>query len=130
MKTTRRSRRMARQLFQLCLVDGKLDPERVRHVARRLSSSSERGSLAVLSSVQRLVRLDRTQHRALIESAAPLSEEDQRIVLAEVTRRHGADLEIAVALNPELIGGLRITVGNTVYDGSVRGRLDALEQQF
>ena len=130
MKTTRRSRRMARQLFQLCLVDGKLDPERVRHVARRLASSSERGSLAVLSSVQRLVRLDRTQHRALIESAAPLSEEEQRSVLAEVARRHGTDLEVAVALNPALIGGLRITVGSTVYDGSVRGRLDALERQF
>jgi F-type H+-transporting ATPase subunit delta len=128
MKGNRRSRRLGRQLFQLCLVDGKLDPGRVRQVAKRLADGSERNTLAVMSQFQRMVRLDHAQHTAVIESAEPLTDEVRRVVEAQLTRLHGADLGISVAINPALIGGMRITVGSSVYDGSVRGRLNALER--
>ena len=49
---------------------------------------------------------------------------DQPADLAFELREHRG----AVALNPLLIGGMRITVGSSVYDGSVRGRLNALER--
>ena len=130
MKTSKRSRRLARQLFQLSLVAGKLDHDRVRQVAKRLGQGTERGSLAVLSEFQRLVRLDQARHTAVIESAEPLTDEVRRVVEAQLTRLHGADLGISVAINPALIGGMRITVGSSVYDGSVRGRLNALERNL
>jgi len=130
MKANRRSRRLARQLFQLCLVAGKLDSGRVRQVAKRLADGSERNSLAVMSAFQRMVRLDHAKHTAVIESAEPLSDEVRRDVEAQLTRLHGADLGISVAINPALIGGMRISVGSSVYDGSVRGRLNALERQL
>jgi len=130
MKPNRRSRRVARQLFQLCLVGGKLNADRVRQVAKRLGEGTERNALAVLSHFQRMVRLDHAQHTAVIESAEPLTDQVRRAVEAQLTRLHGADLGISVALNPSLIGGMRITVGSSVYDGSVRGRLNALEQQL
>ena len=130
MKANRRSRRLARQLFQLCLVGGKLDPDRVRQVAKRVGNGTERNALAVLSQFQRMVRLDHAKHSAVIESAEPLTDEVRRVVEAQLTRLHGADLGISVATNPALIGGMRITVGSSVYDGSVRGRLNALERQL
>ena len=130
MKANRRSRRLARQLFQLCLVGGKLDSGRVRQVAKRLADGSERNSLAVMSAFQRMVRLDHAKHTAVIESAEPLSDEVRRDVEAQLTRLHGADLGISVAIIPALIGGMRISVGSSVYDGSVRGRLNALERQL
>ena len=130
MKANRRSRRLARQLFQLCLVGGKLDPDRVRKVAWRLGDGTERNALAVFSQFQRMVRLDYARHTAVIESAEPLTDDVRRVVEAELTRLHGADLGISVAINAALIGGMRITVGSSVYDGSVRGRLNALERQL
>ena len=96
MKANRRSRRLARQLFQLCLVGGKLDSGRVRQVAKRLADGSERNSLAVLSAFQRMVRLDHAKHTAVIESAEPLTDEVRRVVEAQLTRLHGADLGISV----------------------------------
>ena len=130
MKPKKKFRRVARQLFQLALVGGRVDDGRARQVAARLKSGTERGSLAVLSEFLRLVRIDRALHTAVIETAQPLTDDVRRDVEAQLTRRHGADLGISVALNPLLIGGMRITVGSSVYDGSVRGRLRALEQQF
>jgi F-type H+-transporting ATPase subunit delta len=130
MATTKRSRRIARQLFQWCLVAGKLNTDRARKVARRLAEGSERDSLAVLSEYQRLVRLDRDRNTALVESAAPLTDEVRRDVEARLARLHGADLQMVFAQNPALIGGIRIKVGSDVYDGSVRRRLDALEEKL
>ena len=122
-KTNRRAKRMARELFRLCRPDGTLDADRVRVVAQRLADGRERGSLAVLSELHRRVRLDRARHTALVESAAPLTEEVRRDVEATLARLYGQGLEMAFSLNPDLIGGLRIKVGSDVYDGTVQRRL-------
>jgi F-type H+-transporting ATPase subunit delta len=130
MKTTRRSRRAARQLFRLCLVDGKPDDDRVRQVAGRLAASRRRGALAVLSGFQRLVRLDRHQHTALVESATLLTDDVRREVQAGLARVYGAGLETSFEENPRLIGGMRMRVGSDVYDGSIRAKLAALESRL
>jgi F-type H+-transporting ATPase subunit delta len=127
MKATRRVKRAARELFQLCLVNGVLDEDRARRVAERLATSGRRGALPILSGFQRLVRLDRGRHTALVESATPLAGTLQEALTTDLTRRYGAGLATSFAQNPALIGGIRITVGSDVFDGSVRARLAALE---
>jgi F-type H+-transporting ATPase subunit delta len=129
MQAPRKAKRTARQLFRLCLVDGRLDEARVRQVARRIAESKRRGTLAVLSALQRLVRLERDRHTASVESAKPLTEDVRRNVQESLKRRYGS-LETAFAENPDLIGGMRIKIGSDVYDGSVRARLKALEESL
>ena len=124
MKTNRRSRRAARQLFRLCLVDGRPDDDRVRQVSSRIAASRRRGALAVLSGFLRLVKLDSHQRRALVESAMPLADDVRRDVQDGLARAYGAGLETAFEQNPRLIGG------SDVYDGSVRARLAALEARL
>jgi F-type H+-transporting ATPase subunit delta len=126
MKVTRRSKRAARQLYRLCVVDGTLDAARARLVAGRLASSNRRGSLPVLSGFVRLVRLDRDRHTARVESAAPLGDSAREQIRAGLARTYGASLATAFAENPALIGGVRVKVGSDVYDGTIRARLAAL----
>ncbi len=126
MKITRRSRRAARQLFGLCLVNGSTDDTRVRRVAERLSSSGRRGSLAILTGFLRLVRLDRDRHLAVVESATNLSDDLKQTVQARLVMVYGAGLETAFQQNADLIGGMRIKVGSDLYDGSIRRKLEAL----
>jgi F-type H+-transporting ATPase subunit delta len=130
MKTTRKSKRVARQLFRLCLVDGHLDAARVKQVARQIAESKRRGTLAVLSGLHRLVRLERDRYTARVESAKPLTDDVRRNVQESLTRRYGSALDTAFAENPDLIGGMRIKIGSDVYDGSVRARLKALEESW
>ena len=130
MKIDRRARRAARQLFRLCMVDGMLDEGRVRQVAKRMASSGQRGALATLSGFQRLVRLERDRHTAVVESAVPLPESVRADVEAGLTRLYGRGLAASFDENPELIAGMRIKVGSDVYDGSVRARLTALQSRL
>jgi F-type H+-transporting ATPase subunit delta len=64
--------------------------------------------------------------RAKIESPIELSGEQVAGLTAALERRFGKRIEAQVALNPALIGGARITVGDTVIDGSVQARLDTM----
>jgi len=130
MKITKRSRKAARQLFHLCLVDGKLDEARVRLVATRLSASGQRGSLSILSGFLRLVRLDRDRHLAVVESAASLTEGLRETVQARLVMVYGAGLATSFRENADLIGGMRIKVGSDVYDGSIRRKLEALRDRL
>ena len=130
MKSNRKVKRAARQLYRACLVDGLLDPGRVRQVTQRIAASPRRGSLRLLSDFRRLVRLDHDRHTALVESAAPLSSGLRDSIQVDLTRVYGPGLVASFVDNPALIGGVRIKVGSDVYDTSVRSRLAALEARL
>lgn len=130
MRINRQARREAKELFRSCQVDGILDDARVRRALALVVERQPRGYLAVLTHFQRLVRLDIARRTARVESALALSAEQQAAVSANLTRAYGAGLSLAFAPNPDLIGGMRVRVGSDVYDGSIRGRLAALQDQF
>jgi F-type H+-transporting ATPase subunit delta len=130
MKTKRQAQREARRLFRVCLVGGSLDEARVRGVVHRIIDAGRPGSLSVLSLFQRLVRLDRAAHGARVESVTPLPPDVRASIEADLARIYGRGIDTSYTGNPTLLGGVRITVGSDVYDGSIHGRLTALEEQF
>ena len=130
MKTNRQAQREAKRLFGLCVVGGSLDDTRVRQVVEKVIAAGRPGGLKVLSRFQRLVRLRREAHSAKVESVSPLSGDVQAQIESELTRMYGPGLLLSYDSNPTLLGGVRITVGSDVYDGSVKGRLTALEERF
>jgi F-type H+-transporting ATPase subunit delta len=130
MKITRRAKREAQQLYRFCLVNGLLDENRVRQVVQRVIATDKRDCPPILAHFLRLVKLDCAQHTATIESATPLPADLQTVVQTGLTHRYGPGLTTEFAERPELIGGMRIQVGCDVYDGSVRGGLEALEKSF
>jgi F-type H+-transporting ATPase subunit delta len=130
MKTTKKIRREAKQLFRLCLVNGSLDEGRVRQVVQRVLESKRRGSLALAAHLERLVRLDRSRRTAQVESAAPLPPDLQASVQAGLEQIYGPRIITSFAQSPALIGGMRIKVGSDVYDGSIKAALAALENSF
>src|SRR6266498_3167559 len=128
MKATKQTRREAKQLFRLCLVNGLLDEDRARQVVQQFVAAKPRGCLATLSHFRRLVELDSVRHTATVESALKLPADLQSSVQTGLARAYGPGLDTSFTENPGLIGGMRIRVGSDVYDGSVQARLAALEQ--
>jgi F-type H+-transporting ATPase subunit delta len=50
--------------------------------------------------------------------------------VANLKKKYGGDLTAEFVVNPQLLGGMRIRVGSDVWDGSVRNRLERLQQQL
>ena len=130
MKASKQARREAKQLFRLCLVNDLLDENRARQVVQQIVAARPRGYLATLFQFRRLVELDCARHTAGVESAQALPADLQAGVQTGLARVYGPGLTISFAVNPALIGGMRVRVGSDVYEGSVQARLAALEQSF
>src|ERR1700744_2616585 len=130
MKISKQAQRDARQLFRSCLVNGLLDEKRVRELIGLLSAKKPRGYVEILARLHRLVKLETQRCSARVESATPLSAESQAGVTNRIQQLYGHGVTIAFGQNPALIGGLRIQVGSDLYDGSVKTRLEKLEQSF
>ena len=130
MKSSKQTRREAKQLFRGCLVDGLLQEDRARKVVERVIALKPRGYLAIVNHFHRLVKLEIDRRTAKVESATPLPPDLQASVQAGLARIYGPGLNLSFAQNPALLGGLRIKVGSDVYDGSVQAHLAALEQSF
>ena len=130
MKISKLAQREARQLFRTCRVNGLLDENRVRQTVTLLAEKKPRVYVEILSRLHRLVKLDLDQRAASVESAVPLSAELQAQVATRLKNIYGDGLNLSFAQNPSLIGGLRIQVGSDLFDGSVKMRLEKLEQSF
>lgn len=128
--TRKQAMREARELFRLCLVNGRLDEGRVLKVVESVIEFRRRGYLILLGYFRRLVKLDRAQHTARVESAEPIPDDLRTHVETDLERVHGPGLVTQFVLNPELIGGMRVQVGSDVYDGSVRAGLTELKKRF
>ena len=130
MKISKLARREAKALFVSCRANGLLDEGKVRQAVEQVIARKPRGYVAILSHLQRLVKLDLDRRTARVESAVALSPTQQSELTNNLTRRYGQGLNISFAQNPTAIGGLRIQVGSDVYDGTVQARLNALADNF
>jgi len=130
MKISKQAKRDAKQLFNGCKVNGLLDDNRVRQAVGGVIAQKPRGYMAILSHLQRLVKLDLDRRKARIESPVVLPDTLRSSITTNLVRRYGEGLDISFGVDPKLIGGLRVKVGGDVFDGSVRARLNALEESF
>jgi F-type H+-transporting ATPase subunit delta len=130
MKISKVAAATARRLYGLCQVNGQLDDNRLRDLVSKLIASQPRDYRAILAAIQRLARLEMARREVLVESATVLSAIDGQRIAAGLAAEHGPNLNIHFKTSPELLGGLRIKVGDDVLDGSVAGRLDRLSKAF
>ena len=128
MKISKQARRDARELFRTCLVNDGLDESRARKALVAVVQAKPRGYVGILSHFERLVRLEIARRTATIESATTLRPEEQARIQGDLTKQYGQGLTFNFVQNSALIGGVRIQVGGDVYNGSVQGRLAALQQ--
>jgi F-type H+-transporting ATPase subunit delta len=80
-----------------------------------------------LSAAQHLYNELRGRIEVVVESAEPLDARSQASIASQLQRSLGAEVILQTKVNPEVLGGLVVRVGDTVYDASVANRLDRLK---
>ncbi len=126
MKLTKEGRKLSKQLFRESFTGGALDAVKVSKVTDLVIKARPRQYISVLQELARLIRLEAAKRHATIESATELDGAEKADITRTIQGKYGADVTTEFKTNAELIGGLRIQVGSSVLDASVRSRLDQL----
>ena len=77
-----------------------------------------------------LVMASRGEVEGVAESAHPIGADELAALTALAGRLSGKQVHLTVAQRADLIGGVRLRIGNVLYDGSLRAALDQLEQKL
>jgi len=130
MKASKQAQRDAKQLFQACLVDGALNEERAISAVKALADKKPRGYHGIMAHFQKLVQMDVAKRTANVSSAAALDESTRGQIQSNLAKSYGENVQVNFLEDAGLIGGLRVQIGSDVYDGSVRTRLNTLNDSF
>ncbi len=95
-----------------------IDHERMRHLVE------------IVDAVRRLLDEQRGRVRVWVRTATELTDQQQEQLRQALRQRLGKEPVLSIHVDPSLIGGLVVQVGDTVYDASVTAQLSRLRSQI
>jgi F-type H+-transporting ATPase subunit delta len=120
---------LRRQLLHR-LLDGKIANVSAALIERAVIAPRGRTLERVLESYTDLAAKRRERLVAHVTSAVDLSAEQQANLAEALKREFGHDVRLQVVVDPDLVGGLTVRVGDELIDGSVARHLDAARRQL
>jgi F-type H+-transporting ATPase subunit delta len=91
---------------------------------------AENGRVEILPEVSELFEQLKTQHEGVLDaeifSAFPMSDAQLDDLVSHLETKFKRKIEAKVSVDPELIGGVKVEIGDEVLDASVRGKLEAM----
>lgn len=105
-----------------------------RHTVNVLGFLVEQGRARdlprILDALTRIASERRRKAVAEVRSAVPLDEERRTRLAQALSRATGRDVEVRVLVDPSVIGGIIARVGDQVFDGTIKRRLDLAREQL
>jgi F-type H+-transporting ATPase subunit delta len=130
MKLNKEIRQLSREMLRASFTDAQLDNGKIAALVQSLVTKKPRHCIDVLQHYKRLLRLEIEKRHARIESAVKLDSQTSKQIVDRLKQKYGNDLTADFAVDPTLLGGLRVRVGSDVWDGTLRDRLERLQQQL
>ena len=130
MKINKEIRQLSREMLRASFTDGQLDRGKIASLVQSLINKRPRHFLEILQNYKRLLRLEIEKRQARIESATQLAPQAAANIVERLKKKYGSDLTTEFVVDPTLLGGIRVRVGSDVWDGTLRNRLERLQQQL
>ncbi len=83
---------------------------------------------AIVEQYEKLLLAENQREPLEIASARPLEKAELDAIVARLSRKFGKSFEVTQKVEPEILGGVRIRLGDRYVDGSIAGRLDELSR--
>lgn len=84
----------------------------------------------ILEAFQEVIRRRQGVAEAVVSSAVNLSDAQKTQLLRTLEHLTGKKIQANYALEPELLGGAVVRIGDTIYDGSLRSRLNEMRARL
>ncbi|WP_316745311.1 F0F1 ATP synthase subunit delta [Streptomyces sp. MK7] len=122
--TDRAARTSAKVELLHRLLGGRAKPTTERLVTRLVTVPRGRSLETGLESLSKLAADRRNRMVAVVTTAVPLSDRQKQRLGAALAKLYGRQMHLNIDVDPELIGGIRVQVGDETINGSLADRLD------
>ncbi|RAY16010.1 F0F1 ATP synthase subunit delta [Actinomadura craniellae] len=112
------------------LLAGKATPSTLRLVTEVVLRPRGRSLESGLAEYGRVVTQRRQRLVALVRSAVDLTEAQRTRLAAVLAAAYGHEVHLNIELDPTVVGGLSIQLGDEVIDGTIAGRLDDVRRRL
>lgn len=111
------------------LLEGRATAATIRLAQESVAGTHRTVALAV-QAYQKIVAEHRNRLVATVRVARELSEQDAARLANALERQYGRPVHLNVMIDPGVIGGIRVEIGDDVIDGTVSSRLDDARRQL
>jgi F-type H+-transporting ATPase subunit delta len=120
------AQKLARQFFAMSLVDGEVSADRVAGVLAYVEVHHPANPVMVLKAYRRLISAELAKSVAVVEHAGAVDEAMLGAIAAAMSRKYGRRVTARPTPSAALLAGLRVRVGDDIYESSIAGQLAAL----
>ncbi|WP_432074504.1 F0F1 ATP synthase subunit delta [Streptomyces wuyuanensis] len=121
--TDRTATAAAKSQLLRSLLGGKVNPVTERLVVRLVTAPRGRSLEAGLESLSKLAADRRNRMVAVVTSAVPLSDGQKQRLGAVLANVYGREMHLNLDVDPEVLGGISVRVGDELIDGTVLDRI-------
>jgi F-type H+-transporting ATPase subunit delta len=120
------AQQFARQLFSMSIVDGAVSADRVAGVLEFVEKHGTANAVVGLKASHGLIATEVAKGQAVVEHAGAVDDAMLAAIAAAMTKKYGRTVTATAKPNAELIAGLRVHVGDDIYESSVASQLAVL----
>ncbi len=111
------------------LLEGKVTAGTMR-LAQQSTAGSHRTVTVALDEYQKIAAAHRHRLVAMVTVARPLGDDESRRLADALGRQYDRPVHINTVVDPDVIGGIRVEIGDDVIDGTVVNRLDEARRRL
>ncbi|MEU8709519.1 F0F1 ATP synthase subunit delta [Streptomyces sp. NPDC048565] len=128
--TDRKATATAKGALLRSLLGGKAQPVTERVITRLVTQPRGRSLEAGLDSLSRLAAERRDRMVAVVTSAVPLSDRQKQRLGAALAKIYGRQMHLNLDVDPEVLGGISVRVGDEVINGTIAERLEEVTRRM
>jgi F-type H+-transporting ATPase subunit delta len=112
------------------LLGGRASPVTTSLVSFVIGAGRARDLPKIIDRLVEKAAESRSEEVAEVRTAVPLDEDQRQRLAAALSKHTGKKVSLQVVVDPSIVGGVVAQIGDTVIDGSIRGRLERLKEQL
>lgn len=122
MKNKKQLKKLVRRMTHESVKDGVLQEKKVLTFIKEIKKLHLAKALYLLNEYKKALGLEISKHTLVVESAMKLSNKQLSNIKGEL-KNMGKIVKTENKINPDLIGGLKIKVGDLIFDDSIKSKI-------
>lgn len=126
-KSKKENLKIAKKFFKISLSNNDLDRAKIKIVVGEIKKSYKRAAVGILKSFVTIMQNKIRRQTLTIESTQSLNNNEVAKLKRSFEKKSPEKITIQLKQNPNILGGLKITLDDTQWDYSIKGKIDQMK---